>query len=123
MSVVVWTERNWTHREYLEPSLGITEGGNEDQGYEQWDQRIGKRMEVLDGVYEGNAPDIHMENRIPKWAFREICRGRRKQEAEPISSLLKKPIAARTSALLLQFKTIGLFLASVIPSVFNYTPP
>lgn len=39
---MVWTERNWAHREYLELSLGIPEGGNEDQGCRQWEQRIGK---------------------------------------------------------------------------------
>lgn len=59
------TEKLDTQRK-LELSLGITEGGNEDQGYEQWEQRIGKSMEVLDGVYKGNAPDIHLENHIPK---------------------------------------------------------
>lgn len=63
---MVWTERNWTHREYLAPSLGIPERGNEDWGCEQWEQRIGKRMEALGGVYEGKAPDIHMENHIPR---------------------------------------------------------
>ena len=63
---MVSIKRNWAHGEHLEPSLGIPEGGNEDQGCEQWEQRIGKSIVDLDGLYEGKAHDIHLENHRPK---------------------------------------------------------